>query len=846
MTPNRIAIVVVFLLLAVLGWLWATGAVGGPGVATPGVSGAGQGGTAVAEGAGGGDGAAQRAEVDRAGGREQVDPEEVSFRVRGRCVAAADGRPLPSCAVSLRVESGPDARAAGWSDLGIATTVVTAGDGRFELGIAHDDWTDTVAVRLSAEGYVPRVGRWVQPDAGATIELGDVPMLRAIAVSGRVVDEQGLPVAGASMMFAYVELTGDSAVSAENMLRARSDAAGRFAFDLPAHPGEWYVGAEDTGALVRPRSVKLGDDDRDLVLEVVVERPDPRFSMTGTVVDTAQRPLAGVRVTATGEGFIGRGRSDAGGRFTVQRAGPTRDDGKPGTLLSCSDEAGIYDRILPALDERIPWGADDLRIVMQARTQCAVRVVDAQGRPVTDYTLFAFRGHGPVSLRSRASQKGQHVDGRCVLSGLAPGKHSVLVVPRSPLLASTPLIPFEVQAGVAQPELIVTVSPRVPVSLTVVGPSGAPVAGSRVELLQDLGEDEPSAFSAAVEVRFSDRERGTPDHVVVARGSTDARGVAAFSAPPGAWTLRLVGDTHVPQLQPLEVFAPGVHLRVQVLGGAMLSGRLEPPAAAATLRELAIGGEEPVAVLVEPVDGDALPPALVDEAGRYSIGGLAPGDYRLALRYWLRTGDVRADSVQLDIAEVSLRAGEQRELAVDVANLLPGTVTGRVVAGGEPLRDVHCFLRRNGPGKLLSLRVATDGDGRFTGVVPAGDYGFAITYPAQPGPGWLHIVVPDTWALAPGQQREVQLDVPLRRIRVQVVDDVGEPVGDLRVKIVDKGYFIPGGLKTDAAGWVEVFPAPLAGFYVEAEVGGEKRQLGPIDLPAGQNEGSVVVSLRAR
>ncbi|MFT4841577.1 MAG: hypothetical protein ACI8UD_003830 [Planctomycetota bacterium] len=97
--------------------------------------------------------------------------------------------------------------------------------GAFELATSHDDWTDTIAVRIAKPGYVSRVARWQQPVAGTKVDLGDVPMLRAIKV-------------------------------------------------------------------------------------------------TGTVVDSAGRPLSGMQLSARSEGFMGRGRTGDDGRFTVQRAGP--------------------------------------------------------------------------------------------------------------------------------------------------------------------------------------------------------------------------------------------------------------------------------------------------------------------------------------------------------------------------------------------------------------------------------------------------------------------------------------------------------------------------------------------
>ena len=207
-----------------------------------------------------------------------------------------------------------------------------------------------------------------------------------------------------------------------------------------------------------------------------------------------------------------------------------------------------------------------------------------------------------------------------------------------------------------------------------------------------------------------------------------------------------------------------------------------------------------------------------------------------------------ADYVSLDVATVTLVARERRELTIDAAPLLPGSVRGTIRAGGAPLADVHCFLQRVGPDGTANLRIATDADGRFEGTVPAGVYGFAMTYPAQPGPGWMYAVLPDRWQLAPGAVHEVHFDVPLRRVRIRVLDVAGEPVPDLRLRVLRDGYSLPGGLTTDANGECELYPAPFDAFRLQLTPadGGAVQELGPFDLPAGQTSGVVSVQLPRR
>lgn len=762
-----------------------------------------------------------------------------TFALHGRCVLADGETPIADCSVQLRLETGGDKNAT-WID--VPTSTQSGVDGTFSLGIQHDDWTDTTAVRIHKNGFVPRTARWQCPQLGTTIDLGDVTMLRAISIAGTIVDRSGVAVEDAGMMFVYIPLTGKPSTEAESMLRTRSDAAGRFAFDVPAHPGEWYVGVEGTGALVAPRSIKLATESS-FDLKVIVERPDPTFNITGTVADASGRPLAGMRLSATGEGFIGRGRSNTQGRFTIQRAGPIPDDGKAGTLLSVRDPDTHYERVSPQATARLPWGKDGVAVIMRERAGQNIRIVDELGQPVRAYTLFAFRGKSRLGLLKSKTQRGLHEDGRCRLQGLQEGPHAVVVVPRDESLATTTTIPFAVVPLAESPELLVTVKRTVPTTIKVVGSNGDAIANSTIELLQSFGNEPPTATTNAPTLRTCDQPRTPPAHAVLTTGTTDASGATILQTPPGSWHVRVTGTHHLCHVQTMVAAAPTTLLQIMVQPAAVLTGRVQPPEAFAQLRELA-EGKDPVAVIVKPHDQKALPAVAVAEDGTFTVGGLESGLHKLSLRYWLRTGSVRADNVKLAVADVTVQAGEATECNIDAKSLLPGTVTGRIVAGGEPLANVHCFLRRNGPGSFLHLRIDTDSDGRFTGLVPAGDYGFSMTYPAQPGPGWLSIVLPDEWQLAPGQTHTIDFDVPLRRVLLRVIDADKTPIPGTRVRIVRKGYSLPGGLKTNERGEVEVFPAPLDAFQVEVSIDGKKRRLGPFDLPPGTTNGTIVVPVK--
>ncbi len=764
--------------------------------------------------------------------------------LRGRCVRSEDGAPLAECTVAVRRAP---ARAAPpeWPALDTPAAIKTAADGVFELAITLAHPYDDVALRITAAGRTPREGNWPRPAPGRTIDVGDVPMHRAVRVRGTLVDESGAVVADAGVLFAMIDLTGTQrTVVAEDMLRARTDARGAFAFAAPAYAGEWYVGVEESGALVEPRSVKLNGDEESLPLRIVVQRPDPRFTIRGRVVDESGRPLADVGVSANGDGYVGRGRSDADGMFAIHRAGPSHNDGVAGARLHTSVRGGLFERVAPDPETRVAWGTGDVELVLRRKPDLDFTVRDARGRPVADYALFGLRRGREGWVRTVGqARRGGHADGRCTIEGMTPGTCGVLVVPADRRLALAGPVEFEVNPAQPHAEISVTVPDAVPLEVVVQDPAGRPMEGSAVELICALDRAAPTAGGALPAVGDADVPRRTPSHLVIAQAMTPADGRVHFSAPPGSWWLRAQGTTHLGRVQAVEVGIAATVQRITVESAAAVDGQLEPLEAVTTLRDLASRGREPVAVLITPSqDEDAKPrTAEVDASGHFELGGLGAGAHDFSLRYWLETSPVHADSVVLPLGTETLVPGEPRALQWSIDALLPATVEGRVWINGEPLRDVHCFVRHLAPGEPTSLRIATDGEGAFRATVPAGNYGFSVTLAADPGPGWLHLQLPDRFSVAAGESRSVDVRATVRAMRVRLLAPDETPLPDLQVKLDRKDFYIPGSLRTDADGWLTLKRAPWDAFFVSAEVDGERRRFGPIDLPREQHTGEVVV-----
>lgn len=780
-------------------------------------------------------GSASREVVEDAAPARAEDSSE-SFRVRGRCVHARTRAPIPACAVHGVVHGvvadEPLGEPIGSSDA----------EGSFYIALDVDGDRD-VELRLIAAGFAPSGARLRRPAPGAELELGDVPLLPAVEIHGTIVDDGGAAIVDAGIMFVMVLPEHDHRVAPETTLRARSDARGSFRFERPAWPGEWYVGVQDTGALVGPRSVRLVEGESPFELRITVERPDPSLAIRGTVVDEAGQPLAGIEASFAGAGFRGQGRSRTDGSFVAHRAGPAMGLQKAGIQVGASDPRGRYEQVAPVDRQEIDWGHDGVRIVMRPRATLGVRVVDERGASVTDYALFAFQDLGDGLVRySRIKVRGHHDEGRCELVGLRRGRNALVVVPRRDDLGATDVIRFDVESAVGQ-GLVVTVPSLVATRFEVETTGGRPVAESRVEILRPLVWGADEFVPDPIDIDDLDRQGRVPHAVRVGAAITDDAGACVLRVPPGAYGLRVRGPTHVTHERRLEVTAAGAPVRIVVSIGGTLVGSLAPASAVERMHELTREGrDQRVAVVLSKEGADDIE-AEVDASGRFELRGIPPGDYDAKVRYWMRNNSVQNGDVACPVGPVTIVDGAETAWNATVNHMLPGSVRGRVLVDGEPLREVHCFLRASAAGRARSVRVATDADGWFDAVVPRDDYGFAITLPSQPGPGWVYMVLPDRCRVEPNSEHEWFVSTTLRRIRLRLLDRDRQPVVAQQIRLDVSGFHLPGRLISDAAGVVELAPAPPGAFHVEVSVDGTARRLGPFDLPPGVVEGEIEVGL---
>lgn len=174
-----------------------------------------------------------------------------------------------------------------------------------------------------------------------------------------------------------------------------------------------------------------------------------------------------------------------------------------------------------------------------------------------------------------------------------------------------------------------------------------------------------------------------------------------------------------------------------------------------------------------------------DAEGRVALAGQSAGAYRIELLDGLGN--------QFDLGEHRLEGPEAPEKLLEVHWV---EVEGRLRLGGAPLRGSLWFGGRSG---ATSIRMETDEEGRFQGVLPrAGLWRIEIQATDPAVEAWRREEI------RPGRSGRVKLafDLPDTRVFGRVVDPAGQPVPEADVEL--EGESFDQLLTTDEAGAFEL------------------------------------------
>jgi protocatechuate 3,4-dioxygenase beta subunit len=404
--------------------------------------------------------------------------------------------------------------------------------GRFTFErVPAGDW---MAIRVAGSGMAQR------GMAGADIEM------KAVKVAeGETVELEFRPVAGvtiggvvgrdgkqASGLMVFLMKGGGAEAVLEDMRFGVSDAEGRFAIERVV-PGEYTLAVSRPGNFVPGYTMKVTVTEEgrsDIAIDL------PLASVRGRIVDEAGKGVAGATlmvVSAAGadfrsgdvgeamEAFGGLGSSGEGGAFALEGL-------RPGTyLIRAWREGGAAALSEPFTVPEVGDGPEGIVLTLPAGVEVKVRVRGPDGAPVAGAWLYVTDSAGrlvPIGLMQAARTLS---DGSAVLP-LAPGNYRIEAqAPGHPAVARS--------LGVGRgggTELVIDLPAAGSIEAVVRGPGGLPLAGVKVELLDEEGRPASRRLTAEF---LSD-----PGHPT----RTDAEGRIVFPLlAPGTWRVRAVPET---------------------------------------------------------------------------------------------------------------------------------------------------------------------------------------------------------------------------------------------------------------------------------------------------------------
>lgn len=248
----------------------------------------------------------------------------------------------------------------------------TGADGRFRLEPVGDEHTATLWAECEPEGLAREHFDEVRVFAGRETDLGDIALAPGARLSGRAVDDDGRPVAGAELIIqSWHHILGYTITPNGPNWAARGDEAGRFR--TPALP----VGETDL-TLRAPGKARRRLDQRIEPGRSAIDLGDIRLDdekpITGIVLDQDDRPVAGAQVVVDAD-YDHPATTDPDGRFAV------RDAAIDDSWIRV-EAPGYFDPTLRPI-HKLEGQRTDLRLALQKAYTVEGSVLDAEtGEPV--------------------------------------------------------------------------------------------------------------------------------------------------------------------------------------------------------------------------------------------------------------------------------------------------------------------------------------------------------------------------------------------------------------------------------------------------------------------------------
>lgn len=799
-------------------------------------------------------------------------------------IVDSSGRPLAGVAVTAAglppaLPQGPACEARG----------ETGADGGFRLAVRRFPVTyEILAVR---DGFAPAIATAPGDEPAGGLGPLRIALGRGRDAIGRVTDGAGRPIAGAHVTVRRIRSIGGasgglgrlgtSGFPDDRLYRARSGADGRFALahlpldgrleiDLRA-PG---IALPMTGKAIALGGASLEDRPADLGTFVL----PAGGQLAGRVADLEGRPIAGATIWLSAAknlpteeddvAFEGAGpaaTTEADGRFAVRGAGGLR------AVSICAPGH------LPAwfLAEETP---EPLQIELRPAASLAGRVLDEAGRPVAGAAVaYEPAWTGPAEVESPAGPCGgpsrvtTDADGRFAFRLVPPGRarlraeakgflrtdwQPVVSVASATAAAGAPGAPVELRlargallagrvvtdAGLPSPGALVQVDGERSEGAAASDAQGLIEAAvepgmHRVSVLAE-GRDltEGTRLAAAVpgprlEVQVpspSAADRPTAGRVTGPRGEPVAgarvRYVWGVTLTRADGSFALPGGAH----SPFEVSAEGY----AVASGPGPEIRLAPEHAI----EGRLVGLSPADALAVDVSAQGFPTSvdgMVDARGRYRIGGLTPGRWKV---YVLAGGGRRWLPATVEIAPGAKVV--RRDLVFPPWKTVE--VRGRTLApDGSPIAGARVEIGPADGSSLvgnLPFFALSDARGGFVAHVPPGAYALA----ARRGGLAARLPLTARAGAAPQKPLEVRLAPPAGAVLTGRVAGLaqGEVAG---IGVVGVARLAHDPAQTGEDGRYSIAGVPPGRHVVEVRIGGPAGWplWAEVEIPAGAREATL-------
>lgn len=554
-----------------------------------------------------------------------------------------EGKPLPNAVVKLSADPFMDeALSMAWflgkEPTGKAESTKTDSEGRytfrglnarndFFMMADHDDFRPG-----QEEGvFVGESGEFTGPDfhltPGATLR-------------GYVTDVGNNPVPDATLHLDSAYMMGENQVSPDRMT-VKSDSTGFYEFKhVSPGPRNLSCIAEGYGQTVL-HNIQFEHDQPQQLEEraLTLEIGQP---IAGRVFGPDDEPVVGAGIMAMkySNSMSSRGEAvtDENGNFLIQ------DLGQGSYNLSVTAKGYRVAR-----HNRVQVGDVNVQVEMIRQACISGKVLDSEGKPVTDFTAVVLRTSAPSDDPQQApiyentdvkEQIEASADGTYTLCGLNPGTFVLKI--RTKGLAPSLSQAFTVADGQVLPDVTVQLSQGGSIKGRLVDANGAGISGARLVTLDDEhGDANLDPFLGGL-VDTSTTQR---------RGKSDGEGYFELDLlNPGRYRLKVEHPQYTTQVVGGLVVNDGAASDVGALamqGGGLVKGTVFDGAgtavARATVRLLRTDHDETFSYQVR-----------TDAAGVYQIEHVKPGSYKLSAMRSANGADAFNTLIEQQSSEVTL------------------------------------------------------------------------------------------------------------------------------------------------------------------------------------------------